>query len=63
MTNTASPEPGSLGTQAQTRAVAPLGAGLPRSGPVGLARPARYRVANTPYMYVIDLVLTSELTK
>jgi len=49
MTNTASPEPGSLGTQTQTRAVAPLGAGLSRPGPVGLARPARYRVANTPY--------------
>ena len=48
LTNTTSPELGSLGTQAQTRAVAPLGAGLPRPGPVGLARTARYRVANTP---------------
>ena len=56
MTNTASPEPDSLGTQAQTRAVAPLGAGLPRPGPVGLARPARYRVANTPL--IVTIIIT-----
>jgi hypothetical protein len=51
-----SSEPGSFGTDVQTSCVAWIGAGLPKPGPVGLARPSSYRVANTPWVLHFEFV-------